>query len=175
MRRLKRRTFLSGGVAAAGAATLSPWARAVGANDAVRLAIVGFRWRGEQLIDAFREVPGVRISALCDVDQQLLDSQVEKFKGRGEPVDAYNDVRKLLDDKNIDAVAIATPNHWHALMGIWACQAGKDVYVEKPVSHNIWNCSDGNPDPFGRRIAAGHAISARRQVRRAESGTRPLL
>ena len=138
MRRLKRRTFLSGGVAAAGAATLSPWARAVGANDAVRLAIVGFRWRGEQLIDAFREVPGVRISALCDVDQQLLDSQVEKFKGRGEPVDAYNDVRKLLDDKNIDAVAIATPNHWHALMGIWACQAGKDVYVEKPVSHNIW-------------------------------------
>ncbi|MDC0936895.1 Gfo/Idh/MocA family oxidoreductase [Pirellulales bacterium] len=158
MQSLRRRTFLSGTAAAAGAAALSPWARAAGANDAVRMAVVGFRWRGEQLIDAFRKVPGVRIGALCDVDQQLLDSQVEKFKERGEPVVAYTDVRKLLDDKNIDAVAIATPNHWHALMSIWACQAGKDVYVEKPVSHNIWE--------GGQLVAA-----ARRYDRIVQTGT----
>ena len=158
MRSLQRRGFLRGAAAAAGAAALAPWSRAAGANDAVRLAVVGFRWRGEQLIDAFRQVPGVRIGALCDVDQQLLASQVEKFKERRETVEAYTDVRKLLDDKNIDAVAIATPNHWHALMGIWACQAGKDVYVEKPVSHNIWE---------GRQLVA----AARRYDRIVQAGT----
>jgi predicted dehydrogenase len=100
--------------------------------------VIGFRWRGEQLISSFRKIPGVRITALCDVDQKLLDGHVQAFKSRGEQVVPYTDVRKLLEDKNLDAVAIATPNHWHALIGIWACQANKDVYVEKPVSHNIW-------------------------------------
>lgn len=155
---LSRRGFLSGTAAAAGVTTLSPWARAAGANEAIHLAVVGFRWRGEQLIEAFRKVPDVRIAALCDVDQRLLHAQVEKFKERGEPVKAYADVRKLLDDKDIDAVAIATPNHWHALMGIWACQAGKDVYVEKPVSHNIWE---------GQQLVA----AARKYDRIVQAGT----
>ena len=75
---------------------------------------------------------------MCDVDQKVLDERVEVLKGRGQRVTAYTDIRKLLDDNTIDAVVVATPNHWHSLMGIWACQAGKDVYVEKPVSQNLW-------------------------------------
>jgi len=80
----------------------------------------------------------VRVVAICDVDRDILGSEYKKFESRNEKVDAYVDVRKLLEDKTIDGVVIATPNHWHALITIWACQAGKDVYVEKPVSHNIW-------------------------------------
>ena len=138
MNTVSRRSFLGGSATAVGVAALGPWARAAGANEDVRLAVIGFRWRGEQLISSFRKIPGVRITALCDVDQKLLDGHVQAFKSRGEQVVPYTDVRKLLEDKNLDAVAIATPNHWHALIGIWACQANKDVYVEKPVSHNIW-------------------------------------
>jgi len=155
---LSRRSFLGGSVAAAGAAALSPWARAAGANQDVRLAVVGFRWRGKQLIEAFRKVPGVRIAALCDVDQELLDQQRQECQEHGERVEVYVDVRKLLDDENIDAVAIATPNHWHALIGIWACQANKDVYVEKPISHNIWE---------GAQLVA----AARRYDRIVQTGT----
>src|SRR5205814_4501658 len=84
------------------------------------------------------KIPGVRVVALCDVDQEVLDHEAEKFKDRGEPITRYRDVRKLLDSGSIDAISIATPNHWHSLIAIWACQAGKDVYVEKPVSHNVW-------------------------------------
>jgi predicted dehydrogenase len=135
---LSRRRFLARSFAAAGATALSPWAKALGTNNDLRLAVIGFRSRGEQLIEAFRQISGLRIVALCDVDQAVLDAQLEKFKSRGERPTKYTDVRKLLEDKAVDAVAIATPNHWHALMAIWACQAGKDVYVEKPVSHNIW-------------------------------------
>ncbi|MHC4700011.1 MAG: Gfo/Idh/MocA family protein, partial [Planctomycetota bacterium] len=78
------------------------------------------------------------VVALCDADTQFLDIEAKKFKDRNEKVARYVDYRKLLDDKNIDAVVVVTPDHWHALMTIWACQAGKDVYVEKPLSHNIW-------------------------------------
>ena len=161
---LSRRNFLSGTAAAAGATALSPWARAEGANDAVRMAVVGFRWRGEHLIEAFRNIPGVRVGALCDIDQELLEKQVESFKERGELVDAYTDVRKLLDDNNIDAVAIATPNHWHSLIGIWA---GKDVYVEKPVSHNVWE--------GGQLVAAARKYDRIVQAGTTQSGPRVLL
>ena len=77
--------------------------------------------------------------ALCDIDQKVLDaaaSSVEKITNKKPAI--YTDYRKLLEDKSIDAISIATPNHWHTLQTIWACQAGKDVYVEKPCSHNIF-------------------------------------
>lgn len=98
----------------------------------------GVGGRGRQLIDALRKVPGVAIAAICDVDTEILDHGVQLLKKRGQRVAAFTDLRKVLDDKSIDAVAVATPNHWHALATIWACQAGKDVYVEKPFSYNIW-------------------------------------
>ncbi|MHC4109901.1 MAG: Gfo/Idh/MocA family protein [Planctomycetota bacterium] len=109
-----------------------------GANGDIRIAIVGLRKKGKQHITIFGRIPGVRIVALCDVDTQFLDFETKKFKDRNENVATYVDYRKLLDNKDIDAVIIVTPDHWHALMTIWACQAGKDVYVEKPLSHNIW-------------------------------------
>ena len=110
----------------------------LGANNDIRIAIVGLRKKGIEHIDIFRRVPGVRIVALCDVDTTFIDLEAAKFKDRNQKVTTYVDYRKLLDDRDIDAVVIVTPDHWHALMTVWACQAGKDVYVEKPLSHNIW-------------------------------------
>jgi predicted dehydrogenase len=99
---------------------------------------VGFHGQGGNHIKYFSKIPGVRVVALCDADRNIIDREVKKFKERNEKVDTYVDVRKLLEDKSIDAVITATPNHWHSLVTVWACQAGKDVYVEKPASHNIW-------------------------------------
>src|SRR5947209_8920131 len=121
--------------------------RSPGPNDTVRVAVIGLGsttavggvgGRGHQLIPRVREVPGARIVALCDVDQAHLDREAQPFKDRTEEVATYRDLRRVLDDKTIDAVVIALPNHWHALATVWACQAGKDVYVEKPFSYNLW-------------------------------------
>jgi predicted dehydrogenase len=100
--------------------------------------VVGLRSQGANHINWFRKIAGVRVVAICDADRSLLEREQKKFAEREEKVATYVDYRKLLDDKDIDAVITATPNHWHALVTVWACQAGKDVYVEKPVSHNLW-------------------------------------
>ena len=112
--------------------------RIIGANDTIRIGIIGVGKKGGGHIDDFRKLGKVKIAAICDVDKKTLAKRKKKFTDTGETVDTYTDVRKMLDDKNIDGVCIATPNHWHSLVGIWACQAGKDVYCEKPVSHNIF-------------------------------------
>src|SRR6266513_2365157 len=109
--------------------------RVFGANDRVRVGVCGLRTRGKDHLDAFARVPNVEIAALCDVDATVLDKR--RGEVRGSPR-TFADVRRLLEDQSIDAISIATPNHWHALMAIWACQAGKDVYVEKPCSHNCF-------------------------------------
>src|SRR5210317_554566 len=96
--------------------------RVRGANDDIRLAIVGLKKKGKEHLEIFPKVPGVRIVALCDADTQFLDAEEKKFKDRGEKVARYVDYRKLLDDKNIDAIVVVTPDHWHALMTVWACQ-----------------------------------------------------
>lgn len=137
MKRITRRDFVKNSVAASLPLAL-PFSRARGANDDIRVAVVGIRSQGGNHIKWFHKIPGVRVVAICDADKKFLDREEKKFKDRNEKVDTYVDYRKLLEDKNIDAVITATPNHWHALVTIWACQAGKDVYVEKPISHNIW-------------------------------------
>jgi predicted dehydrogenase len=124
----------SAAAALAGAQTLrsSP-------NDTVRVACVGVRGQGQNHIRAYAKMPNVEIAALCDVDESVLQQRLgdaEKLTGK-RPA-AFTDLRKLLEDKNIDAISIATPNHWHALQTIWGCQAGKDVYVEKPCAYNIF-------------------------------------
>jgi predicted dehydrogenase len=87
----------------------------------------------------YSKLHNVQIAALCDVDENVIRKRLDEMAKRGMPKPTtFIDVRKLLDDKSIDAISIATPNHWHSLMAIWACQAGKDVYVEKPCSHNLW-------------------------------------
>jgi len=150
-------------------------ARERGANDTIRVGVIGLGdtkavggvgGRGHQLIPRLREVPGVRIVALCDVDQRFLDREAQPFKDRGETVATHVDLREVLDDKTIDAVVIALPNHWHALATVWACQAGKDVYVEKPFSYDLWE---------GRQMVA----AARKYNRIVQVGTQsrssPLL
>jgi len=139
MKRITRRDFMANSIAAGvGLTFASPFSRVRGANDDIRLAVVGINGRGGSHISAFGKMSGVRVAALCDVDSKVLDRRVKSFKDRNEKVDTYIDIRELLDDKNIDALSIATTNHWHSLMTIWACQAGKDVYVEKPCSHNVF-------------------------------------
>ena len=135
---LTRRNFLRTTAVVASAAFLSPLARAAGANDDVRIGMVGFRSRGKNHLQEYAKLKGVRVVALCDVDQEVLQTEAKAFADRNEKVETYTDIRKLLENKDIDAISVATPNHWHSLIGIWACQAGKDVYLEKPVSHNIW-------------------------------------
>jgi predicted dehydrogenase len=132
-----RRSFLKTSFVAAAACSLSPrsWASVPGANEDVRIAIVGLNGRGQaHLEEGYNKIKGVRIVALCDVDTEVL----AKRAGSAEGAQKYADFRKLLESKEIDAVSIATPNHWHSLQTIWACQAGKDVYVEKPCSHNVF-------------------------------------
>src|SRR3954469_5092424 len=108
-------------------------------NDTVRMAVVGCGGRGQSHVSAWSSMPNVEIVALCDVDQFRINEKLKYLESKGakKPV-TYVDMRKMLEDKNIDAVSIATPNHWHALQTIWAVQAGKDVYVEKPCTHNIF-------------------------------------
>ena len=113
-------------------------ARVSGANSDIRFAVVGFGGRGKDHLKEMREVKGTRLVALCDVDRTILDRELKQSEALGEKVKGYTDVRKLLDDSEIDVVTFATPNHWHSLGAIWAIQAGKDVYVEKPVSHEVW-------------------------------------
>ncbi|MHC4206741.1 MAG: Gfo/Idh/MocA family protein [Planctomycetota bacterium] len=137
MKSFSRRRFLKSSLIGGAAAALAPYSRVLGANDDIRVAVVGFRSQGSNHIKYFSNIPGVRVVALCDADRNLIDREFAKLKALNQKADTYVDVRKLLQDKNIDAIITATPNHWHSLVTIWACQAGKDVYVEKPVSHNI--------------------------------------
>jgi predicted dehydrogenase len=111
---------------------------AMGANDRVRVGIVGLRGRGESHIRGFGSLPNAEIAALCDIDDNVMSERLAQVRKMGFKPDTYFDVRKLLDDKSIDAISIATPHQWHALIAIWAMQAGKDVYIEKPCSHNLW-------------------------------------
>jgi predicted dehydrogenase len=132
-----RRDFLKAGAVAA-AGLLRP-ERVMGANDRVRVAVVGLRGRGFDHIKTYHGIPGVEIAAICDIDDSVTRMRLADMEKLGIPKPkTYVDYRNLLEDKSIDAVSIATPNHWHSLMGIWACQAGKDAYVEKPLSHTWW-------------------------------------
>jgi predicted dehydrogenase len=136
-----RRQFLASSVLAAAAGYLpTVWTgRAFGsANSDVRVAVIGFRGQGGGHLSQLQKIPGVRITALCDVDENVLRAGVAAMQKKGIQVEGYQDIRKLLENKNVDAVSIATPNHWHVLASYWAVQAGRDVYVEKPISHNVW-------------------------------------
>jgi len=136
MSTITRRNFLKSTVITAAAAGLPAysWAQVAGANDDIRVAVIGFNGQGGSHINSLSKAKGARITALCDCDSEVLKKGAARL---GAGIETYTDIRKLLESKNVDAVSIATPNHWHALATIWAIQAGKDVYVEKPVSHNV--------------------------------------
>ena len=130
---MHRRAFLTTTAAAASGM------RVLGANDRVNVAVIGVRGRGRDHIGIYGKLPNARVAAVCDIDQAQVERAVQlTAQVQGSKPKEYNDLRKLLEDKDIDAVSVATCNHWHALATIWACQAGKDVYVEKPACHNIF-------------------------------------
>ena len=139
MSRLTRRQLMKGALGAGGAITAAACSKSfgqiIGANDDIRVAVIGLHGRGNPHSMTLQAVKGFRLVALCDVDPKVLGQAGEKY---GKDLKAFADVRKLLERKDIDAVTVATPSHWHSLISIWACQAGKDVYVEKPLSHNVW-------------------------------------
>jgi predicted dehydrogenase len=127
-----RRQFLKKTVA--GLTVLAPMGKVLGANEDIRVGIIGLGNKGKGHVSQFMNMPGVRVVALCDVDPERLAKQVKRF----DTVFSQTDPRRIIDRKDIEVVVISAPDHWHALLAIWACQSGKDVYVEKPVSHNIW-------------------------------------
>jgi predicted dehydrogenase len=133
---IDRRDFLKAGAGAAAVAAFQT-KTVLGANDRVRVAVIGTRGRGLNHMQSIKATPNVELAAICDIDESVITERLASIEKLGLPKpQVFGDVRKLLEDKSIDAVTIATPNHWHSLMAIWACQAGKDVYVEKPCSHN---------------------------------------
>jgi predicted dehydrogenase len=169
-RRFLKRTALGGAGLAlassfAGSATrlsAASYNRVVGANDTIRTGVIGFNGRGNALIGdtlkAAKDGEKVRVTALCDVDSKVLEQGVASAEKRGDKVASFRDLRKLYASGDVDAVIIATPNHWHSLAGIWAIQAGLDVYCEKPVSHNVWE---------GRQLVN----AARKHSRIVQTGT----
>ncbi len=151
---MQRRHFLLGTAAAAAAirtVKASP-------NDTVRVACVGVRSQGRAHIEHYAKMDNVQIAAVCDVDESVLNARLNDIEklGKKRPT-GYTDFRKLLEDKSIDAVSIATPNHHHTLQTIWACQAGKDVYVEKPCSHDMFEARQISTvmEKYGRIVQHG--------------------
>ncbi len=133
------------------------WARG---SDTIRIAQVGIRGRGQEHLMNWNRIDGVEVAAICDVDESLIEGTMKRHFDKRKLKRPYyeKDLRKVLEDKNIDVISVATPNHWHCLMGVWACQAGKHVYVEKPCSHNIFE---------GRQLAN----AARKYNRIVQHGT----
>lgn len=171
-RRHSRREFAARSAMAAAAIVGAPAARALGASDRVTVAVLGIRGQGNALKRGFARLSGVEIKTLCDVDENLFaaraaDPALAELAGFRP---AYQkDLRRVLDDKDIDAVVIATPNHWHALATIWALQAGKHVFVEKPASHTVW---EGRKmveaaQRYGKVVQVGTMNRSRPPVRQA--------
>src|SRR5690554_460169 len=116
------------------------YASVIGANDRVNVAVIGINGMGQNHIEGYSSIKNARVAALCDVDSNLFAPRIKKHftdKGLAKPK-TYRDMRKLYEDKEIDAVSVVTPNHWHALAAIWAIQAGKHVSVEKPCCHTFY-------------------------------------
>jgi len=158
MEKLNRRIFIGAGMSGLAATQRRA---AASANDRVRVAVAGIRNRGWQLMQSIQELAGenIELAAVCDIDQSVIGAKLAAFeKLGGKRPQVYTDMRKLLDDRSIDAVFHATPAHWHSLGGVWTCLAGKDAYIEKPMSHNIWE---------GRQLVN----VARREKRMVQHGT----
>ncbi|MCA9221931.1 MAG: Gfo/Idh/MocA family oxidoreductase [Planctomycetales bacterium] len=183
MSQLNRRRFVQAAAAASTAFPLFTIAgtkasgRVIGANDTIRVGVAGINGRGGAHIDGFAGMDKVEITYLIDPDSRLYDSRAKKVKERGgNTPTCVADIREALDDKSLDAVSVATCNHWHSLITVWACQAGKDVYVEKPISHNVFEgrkCVEA-AQKYGRVVQHGtqnRSSSGRaREVAAVQSG-----
>ena len=138
---ISRREFTGRSVLAAAAVVGTPALRVLGANDRMVLASIGIRGQGNALKRGFARLKGVEIKTLCDIDSNLFDARINDERLKEVPTfkpGCVQDLRRVLDDKDVEGVMVATPNHWHALATVWALQAGKHVFVEKPASHTVW-------------------------------------
>jgi len=160
MKPIRRRDLLKTGLIAGAAvrAPLSAWAQVPGANDAVRVGVAGVNGMGWGHVGRFHACEGARVVAICDPDRSLLERRREEFSKSRQKLQTFVDIRRMIDDGDLDVVVVATPDHWHALAGVWAMQAGKDVYIEKPLTYCIWE---------GRRLVA----AARKYGRIAQTGS----
>ena len=142
MKRISRRQFMAGSIAAGAGVLLAPYSRVLGANEAIRVAIVGIGGQGGSHLGTYIgkefQAMNVRLVAVCDADKAQMDKAVASADKAGLKVIGVQDARKVLEMKDVDAIVTATPNHWHSLLSIWAVQNGKDIYVEKPMSHDIF-------------------------------------
>ena len=167
MKNITRRRFLEDSMLAAAAASaaglfpvpLLAQKKETGASNRIRVGVIGCRIRGKVHAREFAKLAGCEVASVCDPDRDLAaELAAETARQQNTRPQAVQDLRRVLEDKTVDAISIATPNHWHALAAIWAMQAGKDVYVEKPVSHNVSE---------GRRIVQ----VARKTGRLCQTGT----
>ncbi len=171
---LTRRAFLRNTalVGAATALSARSWGQVKGANTELRVAVIGLNGRGKSHLSSIAGIKGVRLVAICDVDTAVI-AKTQKTLKDAASVRTYTDVRELLASPDIDAVTIATPNHLHSLQAVWACAAGKDVYVEKPVSHNVWEGRQlvAASTKYGRVVQAGTQIRSGDGLREAVAWT----
>ncbi|MCC6494286.1 MAG: Gfo/Idh/MocA family oxidoreductase, partial [Pirellulales bacterium] len=189
---LTRRTFLGAGLATSAALALPRRRAYAAANSQINLGLIGLGGRGNELAEAFRRIDGVTIAGLCDPDDARVAQMHQKFP----QARTFSDLRELIDSPDVDAVAIAVCNHWHALAAVWAMQAGKDVYVEKPLANTHWEgqqvviaadtlgriCQVGTQqrsDPMQAQIKQflheEQALGALRRVRVNRYGVRPPI
>ena len=137
---IARRDFIAGAAITSGAHLLGGAQASAAASDSIRVAIIGLGGRGRDHMRDCAKIPGVKVVAFCDPDETRMAQRAGEFQSlTGQTPALQQDLRRVLEDRNIDAVTIATCNHWHALAAIWACQAGKHVYVEKPVCHDLFS------------------------------------
>ena len=161
MEEMNRREFVKTSAVATSAPYVLP--RTDLRTDTVRVGVVGLRGRGQDHLAGFQDLPGVEVTAICDVDDEVIAGTRHTFDERGwKRPKTFKDMRHLLEDDSLDAVSFATPNHWHALGTIWACQTGKHVYVEKPASPRWWTTSR----PGSQIGPPSHAWMAARRYRR---------
>jgi len=165
-----RREFLRTSAGAVAAAGLIGGSGRADANSTLRAAVLGVNGRGQAHIAAFQKQHGAEVAVLCDPDEQVLAKRAKEFETKyGRKVETATDMRRVFERKDIDVVSVATPNHWHSLATIWACQAGKDVYVEKPGSHNLF---EGRKmieaaERYGRMVQHGVQLRSSPAIREA--------
>jgi hypothetical protein len=185
MKQITRRVFVRSALLTTVSATFLPGCvtsrvrgRVVGPNEEIRVAVVGFRGRGPDHIRSIMTLrekgEKVRLVALCDADRNILEAGVKSMRDKGVLVQGYMDMRDVFASGEVDVVTFATPNHWHALGTVWAVQAGKDVYVEKPVSHNVWEGRKAvdAARKYGRIVQAGTQSRSSRAIAEAVAWVR---
>ena len=170
MSKLTRRNFIGTSAGAALAVSVAGRTRAASPNDKMGVAVIGTGSRGQTHIGAFLKDPRTEIVAIVDADEQHAASSADAIeKAQGKRPSVFSDLRRVLDDKSISAISTATPNHWHALCGVWAMQAGKDAYIEKPICHNIMEGSAliAASAKYGRICQVGTQCRSTKAVREA--------